>query len=100
MNWTKVKDSGIIFAFVKATEETSYVDPNFEKNMENAHLAGLCVSAYHFAEPEDYNAKDAAEHFVNTIKPCLKSEYLRPVLDLEEGSFLEKMLSQIGQMSL
>jgi len=90
VDWTKVKDSGIAFAFVKATEGTSYVDPNFEKNIENAHSAGLYVGAYHFAEPENYNAKDAAEHFVNTIRAYLKNGYLRPVLDLEEGSSLGK----------
>ncbi len=90
VNWTKVKNSGIVFAFVKATEGTSYVDPNFEENIENAHSAGLYVGAYHFAEPENYNAKDSAEFFVETIKPYLKSGYLRPVLDLEEGSSLGK----------
>ncbi len=90
VNWTKVKNSGIIFAFVKATEGTSYVDSDFEENMEKAHAAGLYVGAYHFAEPENYNAKEAAEHFVDTIEPYLKSGYLRPVLDLEEGSSLGK----------
>ncbi len=90
VNWTKVRNSGIIFAFVKATQGTSYVDPNFEENIQSANSAGLYVGAYHFAEPENYNARDEATHFVNTIKPYLCKGYLRPVLDLEDGSSLGK----------
>ncbi len=90
INWSSVHSSNIVFAFVKATQGTSYVDSNFEENMKNGHAAGIYMSAYHFADPQDYNAKDSAKHFVDVIKPYLKDGYMRPVLDLEEGSSLGK----------
>lgn len=41
INWTSVRNSGIQFAFIKATEGTSYKDPNFNANYVNAYNAGV-----------------------------------------------------------
>lgn len=41
INWTSVRNAGIQFAFIKATEGTSYKDPNFNTNYVNAYNAGV-----------------------------------------------------------
>ncbi|MFB9545005.1 GH25 family lysozyme, partial [Micromonospora sagamiensis] len=51
INWTSVRNSGIQFAYIKATEGTSYKDPRFNTNYTNAYYAGVIRGAYHFARP-------------------------------------------------
>ena len=43
INWTSVRNAGIEFAFIKATEGTSYKDSNFNSNYTNAYYAGVLV---------------------------------------------------------
>jgi GH25 family lysozyme M1 (1,4-beta-N-acetylmuramidase) len=51
INWTSVRNAGIRFAFIKATEGTSYTDPRFGANYVGAYNAGVIRGAYHFALP-------------------------------------------------
>ncbi|MGW3855626.1 GH25 family lysozyme [Micromonospora arida] len=51
INWTSVRNAGIQFAFIKATEGTSYKDPRFNANYVNSYNAGVIRGAYHFARP-------------------------------------------------
>ena len=48
IDWNVIASQGISFAFVKATEGSSLVDPCFASNYGNAAAAGLRVGAYHF----------------------------------------------------
>lgn len=41
---------GLAFAFVKATESTSYVNPHYSGQVAHARAAGLVVGHYHFAK--------------------------------------------------
>lgn len=52
INWTSVRNAGIQFAFIKATEGTSYRDPRFNTNYVAAYNAGVIRGAYHFALPD------------------------------------------------
>lgn len=82
IDWNKVAADGVSFAFLKATEGTSYVDPTFYKNAEGARAAGIKVGAYHFAR---FGTREEAlaevNHFLNTVKKTTLSYPL--VLDLE-----------------
>jgi GH25 family lysozyme M1 (1,4-beta-N-acetylmuramidase) len=83
INWTKVKAAGKKFAFIKASEHTTFVDNMYATNRAQAKANGILVGAYHFARP-DATAGDAvneADHFINTAGPV--SGELLPVLDLE-----------------
>lgn len=51
INWTSVRNAGIQFAWIKATEGTSYTDDRFSANYTNAYYAGVVRGAYHFARP-------------------------------------------------
>src|SRR5262245_3801053 len=52
VNWTTVKNSGISFAFAKATEGVDFVDARFTTNMQNAKAAGVYIGPYHFCRVE------------------------------------------------
>src|SRR6476660_5464893 len=50
INWGQVAadPKGIKFAFMKATEDTTYTDPTFNTNLAGAKAAGILASPYHF----------------------------------------------------
>lgn len=101
VNWEAVKNDGVSFAFIKATEgypETDYewshqysenfLDTKFENNMNKAIEEGLLVAPYHFIRV-DYNEKtsdaiEEAKYFVSKIKPYYENnKLLPPVIDIE-----------------
>ena len=90
INWTSVANSGIDFAWAKATEGTTFTDSYFNgsngHNMANGTAAGVLMGAYHFARPDlNSDATTEAAHFVAVASPYLTDGYLRPVLDVETG---------------
>src|SRR5512140_3609631 len=48
IDFAKVKQSGRVFAIMKATEGTSYVDATFATHWADAKAAGVVRGAYHF----------------------------------------------------
>ncbi|MEX2138043.1 MAG: GH25 family lysozyme [Pirellulales bacterium] len=88
VNWASVKDFGIEFAFMKATESTDHVDPRFQQNVAGSRNSGVLVGFYHFGHPimsGDIagDARAEAAHFVNVAGPHIRAPGLPPVLDLE-----------------
>jgi GH25 family lysozyme M1 (1,4-beta-N-acetylmuramidase) len=51
INWTSVKNAGISFAFIKATEGTTFKDSYYPANWAGAKSVGIVRGAYHFARP-------------------------------------------------
>ncbi len=51
IDWSKVKAAGMQFAFMKATESTTYTDTALTANWAGAGSVGLYRGAYHFARP-------------------------------------------------
>ncbi len=87
VNWTNVKNSGVTFAWAKATEGTAVIDADFTINEANARAAGVMIGAYHYAHPE-YNTADAeAAYFWNRAGPYITGGggYLMPMLDFEQN---------------
>ncbi len=80
INWSSVKASGKAFAFCKATEGTTYTDPNFASYWAGMKSVGLIRGAYHFGRPGS-DPTVQADHFVNTVAPV--NGDLQLVLDLE-----------------
>jgi len=88
IDWARVARAGKTFAFLKASEDISYVDPFYAANRAQANANGLKIGAYHFGRPAA-TAGDAiaeADHFVDTAAPA-KGD-LPPVLDLETSGGL------------
>ena len=63
IDWHAVAASGVKFAYIKATEGVSYVDPSFAQNVAGAQAAGMLVGAYHFLTAG--NIVDQADRFNN-----------------------------------
>ena len=83
VSWSKVDDAGITFAFMKATEGTSYADPTLKTNWAGAERQGIYRSAYHFARPGSGSAVAQARFFVSKAGTFQDRGDLPPVLDLE-----------------
>ena len=94
IDWAKVRAAGKRFAFIKASEHTSFVDDKYQTNRAAAKAAGLKVGAYHFARPNSgtTDAYAEADHFIETA--AWKSGELRPVLDLEDTGGLSSSALQ------
>lgn len=81
--WDRVAADGISFAYLKATEGSTFTDPAFAANWAGARAAGLRVGAYHYftlcSPPEQQ-----ADHFVATLGSVRADRgSLPPVVDLE-----------------
>ena len=61
--WTDVKNSGVSFAWAKATEGVTFNDADFVFNENHAKAAGVVIGAYHFAHPESNTPMAEASHF-------------------------------------
>jgi GH25 family lysozyme M1 (1,4-beta-N-acetylmuramidase) len=85
VNWTKVKSDDVTFAFMKATEGTSYADPTLARNWAGAEKVGIYRAAYHFARPSTASGSAAAQarFFVSKAGKFQDKGDLPPVLDLE-----------------
>jgi len=80
IDWQKVGDAGIHFAYIKATEGGDRLDPKFRHNWHAAKRAGIARGAYHFmywCRP----AREQALWFISNVPSDGKA--LPPVLDVE-----------------
>lgn len=80
INWEKLEDQGVEFAYIKATEGSGHVDSRFAENWEGARAAGVAAGAYHFFS-FDSPAQTQLENFVNTVPAY--SGMLPPTVDFE-----------------
>ena len=81
IDWNAVKSDGQSYAFVKATEGSTFVNTKFVPDSTAAAAAGLKVGAYHYARPAG-DAKKQAAHFASQIA-LVPTQTLPPVLDIE-----------------
>ncbi|MDE6282819.1 MAG: hypothetical protein K2L97_02390 [Muribaculaceae bacterium] len=74
-------DTDVDFLYVKATEGTDYIDPQFYDNVRRAAEAGIPVGAYHFFR-YDTDGELQALNFLHAIKRRRLS--LPPAIDVED----------------
>ncbi|MCX5214797.1 lysozyme [Kitasatospora sp. NBC_00240] len=85
VNWNAAVSNGAQFAYLKATEGTTYLNPYFYAQSGGSFLAGVVRGAYHFALPNLSGAAAQANFFVDhgggwtpdglTLPPALDIEY-------------------------
>lgn len=80
IDWNILSAQNIDFAFIKATEGSSYTDSRFEYNLQSALLTDLRVGAYHFFS-YDSSGETQAENFINAVGS--NTSLLPPVVDVE-----------------
>lgn len=88
VDWLQFANAGYSFAFLKATEGTSIVDPTYPINRADAATFGIRTGAYHFARPAGSgdaqivaDALAQADRYVDVAG--LQPGDLPPALDLE-----------------
>jgi lysozyme len=62
IDWPAVAGTGIVLAFLKATQGTAFVDPAFARNRRAAAQAGVLIAPYHFLDAADPERQ--AAHFL------------------------------------
>ncbi len=99
IDWTRVAESGIEFAMIRASYGSDGVDPQFANNMQNIESTPIARGAYHFCyalSPEE--AVIEANHFLNTVSPYKFNYPL--VLDLEYEPLLSLGRETLNNIAL
>lgn len=90
VNWSRAWTQGARYAYVKATEATSYVNPLYTRQTSGAVNAGMLHGAYHFAIPSVSSGADQANYFVNNGgRWSADGNTLPPLLDVEYNPYPE-----------
>lgn len=63
--WSSLWSSGVRFAYVKATEGTSYKNPYFAQQYNGSYNVGMIRGSYHFALPNVSSGATQANYFVD-----------------------------------
>lgn len=79
IDWQRVAGDGILFAYIKASEGSSFVDPRFGANWTGAGEAGIGRGAYHFFSLCSPGATQAR----NFLEVVPGQHELPPAIDLE-----------------
>lgn len=88
VNWKSWKKSGRSFAYVKATEGTSYRNPYFRSQYDGSMKVGMIRGAYHFAAPASSSGYTQANYFVRYGGAWTKDGKTLPgVLDIEYNPY-------------
>jgi GH25 family lysozyme M1 (1,4-beta-N-acetylmuramidase) len=81
VNWQKLRNQEIRFAFIKATEGTEPSNKYFDEQWSGAKSAGILRGAYHYLSG-DIDGAAQADSFLSRVK--IMDGDLPPALDLEE----------------
>lgn len=65
VDWGSVASKGARFAYVKASESTTYTNPYFAQQYNGSYGAGIVRGAYHFATPDTASGTVQADYFVD-----------------------------------
>jgi lysozyme len=82
IDWARVRRDRMDFAYLKASEGSTFVDPRFVSNARAASAAGLRVGGYHYFSTCSPGAPQG-EHFVDVLASAGAAEQLPPAIDLE-----------------
>ncbi len=81
VDWAAARSGGTAFAFIKATQGTYDTQSTFAAHWAGAGAAGVRRSAYHFFNPTEDGAAQAA-HFLSVVGPLAPGD-LPATLDVE-----------------
>ena len=80
IRWDLVAEDDIQFAYVKATQGTTFHDPMFAEMYDGSRDAGLIRGAYHYAEPDGSDGATQARFFVANgghLSACTGQRHVR-----------------------
>lgn len=96
IDWGAVAADGIDFAFIRVSDGTGFLDPEFDDNWSGARAAGVVRGAYQYFRA-DGDAAAQANLLLDTMGP-LEADDLPPVIDVEsdEGLAPGDVAAQVG----
>ncbi|MFD5747239.1 lysozyme [Streptomyces sp. NPDC127033] len=65
VDWPALWNSGVKWAYVKATEGNYYKNPYFTQQYNGSYNVGMIRGAYHFGTPNDSSGANQANYFVD-----------------------------------
>ncbi|MFI5753833.1 lysozyme [Streptomyces sp. NPDC051569] len=65
VDWASLWNSGVKWAYVKATEGNYYKNPSFSSQYNGSYNVGMIRGAYHFGTPNDASGAVQANYFVD-----------------------------------
>ncbi|MFD4977408.1 lysozyme [Streptomyces sp. NPDC058424] len=81
--WSTLWNSGVRWAYTKATEGTSYTNSYFKQQYNDSSGVGMIRGAYHFATPDTSSGATQANYFVDHGGWSRNGKTLPGVLDIE-----------------
>lgn len=104
INWAQLKNEGIAFAYLKATEGLSHIDKNYNSNYRASKQSDIKRGAYHFYTFALDGAMQA-KHFIRHAK--VESSDLIPAIDVEHSpsnmysndkNYIAKVIDELQKM--
>ena len=80
IDWNLMQQQDVDFAFIKATEGSSHIDPKYYENWMGILQTDIKAGAYHFFSFES-SGLDQALHYIQTVP--ITEGMLPPVIDVE-----------------
>ncbi|NTV36975.1 MAG: hypothetical protein HGA53_08480, partial [Anaerolineaceae bacterium] len=80
VDWKTLKDNGVEYVFIKATQGNYLRDVRLEAHLDGAHKAGLIAGVYHWVDPL-IGGESQAQYFLNATRN-LKYSFI--AADLEQ----------------
>lgn len=104
INWAQLKNDGIAFAYIKATEGLSHKDRKYKENYSEAKQVDIKLGTYHFYT-FGLDGVMQAQHFIRNAK--VASRDLIPAIDVEHSpinkysndkNYIEKVVAELVKM--
>ena len=90
VDWDRIKDQGISFAFIKATEGSKSKDKYFDRNFEKIKNMDMLLGVYHFFSFET-EGEQQAQNYINTVGYVENDDSIFiPIIDVEYYSYYKK----------
>lgn len=90
VDWNKIKEQNIDFAFIKATEGSKGKDNSFDKNYEKLKNMDMLLGLYHFFSFESLG-EEQADNYIKVVGNIENDENLMlPIIDIEYYSYYKK----------
>ncbi|MGW6597521.1 lysozyme [Streptomyces sp. NPDC055036] len=91
VDWASLWNSGVKWAYVKATEGNYYKNPYFAQQYNGSYNIGMIRGAYHFGTPNDSSGANQANYFVDGGGGWSRDGKTLPgVLDIEWNPYGEQ----------
>jgi lysozyme len=104
VNWTQLKNEGVAFTYIKATEGTTHTDSKYKENYPKAKEADLKVGTYHFYT-FGLDGEEQANHFIRHAK--VGRSDLIPAIDVEHSpcnkyssdkDYIERVIGELQKL--